>query len=230
MAPAQRKESDRVSVEELAKAISAAMPALDATDQQIAITTYRLLSAGEQVAPENVAGAVGISTGRVEAALRSWPGVYRDEAGAVVGFWGLAVAPLDPEYRLEVDGRTSYAWCALDTLFIPPLLDNTVHVQATDPVNGETVSLTVDRSGARDVTPAGALVSMVVPDGPFGFDVIESFCHKVLFFSSEDSGKAWTDKHEGTTLLTVEEAFEVGSFAPRYVYPDLFGAASRGER
>ena len=230
MAPAQRTESDTVSVEDLAKAISGAMPVLDATDQQIAIATYRLLSAGEPVAPEAIAREVGIPVARIEAALKSWPGVYRDEAGAVVGFWGLAVAPLDPEYRLEIDGKTSYAWCALDTLFIPPLLDKSVHVQATDPVNGETVSLTVDRIGARDLTPTGAYVSMLVPDGPFGFDVIESFCHKVMFFASEDSGKAWTNGHEGTTLLTVEEAFEVGSFAPRYVYPDVFGAASREER
>ena len=200
------------------------MPTLDATEQQIAIATYRLLAAGEPVAAEAIAGAVGVPTARVEAALQSWPGVYRNHGGRVAGFWGLTIQPLDPEYRLLAEGKTLYAWCALDTLFIPPLMGKTVTVQATEPVNGERVSLVVHGKGVREVTPPGVVVSMVVPDGPFGYDVIESFCHKVLFFTSEGSGHRWVAEHDDTTLMTVEEAFEVGSFAPKYVYPDVFGA------
>ena len=219
----ERNDSDKVLVEELARSISAAMPTLDATDQQIAIATYRLLAAGKPVAIEAIAGAVGIPPARVEAALASWPGVYRDDAGRVAGFWGLAISPLDPEYSLQIEGKTSYAWCALDTLFIPPLMGKTVSVRATDPVNGEPVSLVVDGKGVRELTPPGAVVSMVIPDGPFDYDVIDSFCHKVLFFTSEKSGRSWVAEHEGTTLLTVQEAFEVGRFAPEFVYPDVFG-------
>ncbi len=218
-----RKDGEKVSVEELAHSISAAIPTLDATDQQIAIATYRLLAGGKPVATEAIAGAVGVPAARVEAALESWPGVYRDDASRVAGFWGLGIEPLDPEYSLQIDGKTSYAWCALDTLFIPPLVGKTVSVQATDPVNGQRVSLVVDGNGVQEVTPPGAVVSMVIPDGPFGYDVIESFCHKVLFFASEESGRSWVAEHEGTTLLTVQEAFEVGRFAPEFVYPDVFG-------
>lgn len=213
---------EQPGVEELARAISAAMPKLDPTEQRIAIAIYRLLTAGETVRPEAIASQVDVPTARVEAALEAWPGVYRDEAGRVAGFWGLAIAPLDPEYSLQVGGKTSYAWCALDTLFIPPLMGNTVTVRATDPVNGERVSLVVDSQGVRELTPPGAVVSMVTPRGPFGYDVIESFCHKVLFFTSEETGKSWVAEHEGTTLLTVQEAFEVGRFAPEFVYPDVF--------
>ena len=219
----ERTDGGKVSVEELVRSISAAMPTLDVTDQQIALASYRLLASGKPAATEAIAGEVGIPVARVEAALESWPGVYRDDAGSVAGFWGLAIEPLDPEYSLQIDGKISYAWCALDTLFIPPLMGKTVSVQATDPVNGERVSLVVDGNGVREVTPPGAVVSMVIPDGPFGYDVIESFCHKVLFFTSEESGRSWVAQHEGTTLLTVEEAFEVGSFAPKFVYPDVFG-------
>ena len=219
----ERKESGKVSVEELATAISGAMPKLSATEQQIAITTYRLLAAGKPVATEAIAGKVGVPTAQVEAALNSWPGVYRDDTGRIAGFWGLAIAPLDPEYSLQTGGKTSYAWCALDTLFIPPLLGETVAVRASDPVNGEPVSLVVDGNGVRELTPPGAVVSMVYPDGPFDYDVIESFCHKVLFFTSEESGRKWVAEHEGTTLLSVGEAFQVGSLAPKYVYPEVFG-------
>lgn len=227
MATTKERRDNKVLVEKLATAISGAMPKLSATEQQMAIATYRLLAEGKPVATEAVAGAVGVPTAQVEAALNSWPGVYRDDTGRIAGFWGLAVSPLDPEYRLQSEGKTSYAWCALDTLFIPPLLGETVAVRATDPVNGETVSLVVDGSGAHEVTPAGAVVSMVIPDRPFDYDVIDSFCHRVLFFTSEESGRKWVAEHEGTTLLTVGEAFQVGSFAPKFVYPDVFGQPKR---
>jgi alkylmercury lyase len=223
----ETKDGEKVLVEELARSISAAMPTLDATDQQIAITTYRLLTEGTPLATQAIADAVDVPAARVEAALESWPGVYRDDTGHVAGFWGLAIAPLDPEYSLQIDGKSSFAWCALDTLFIPALIGKTVNVQATDPVNGQGVSLVVDGKGVRDVTPPGAVVSMVIPDGPFGYDVIESFCHKVLFFASEESGRSWVAEHDGTTLLTVQEAFEVGRFAPELVYPDVFGQKNK---
>ncbi len=223
----ERKDGEKVLVEELARSIGAAIPTLDVTEQQIALATYRLLAGGKPVATEAIAGAVGVPAARVEAALESWPGVYRDDARRVAGFWGVGIMPLDPEYSLQIDGKTSYAWCALDTLFIPPLIGKTVSVQATDPVNGQRVSLVVDGNGVREVTPPGAMVSMLIPDGPFGYDVIESFCHKVLFFTSEKSGRTWVAEHEGTTLLTVQEAFEVGRFAPEFVYPDVFGKQNR---
>jgi alkylmercury lyase len=198
------------ALDEIAEAIVAATPSLDLKDQRIMLSTRRLIAEGEPVTIDAIAGASKVPAEEVEARLSSWPGVYRDDNGRVVGFWGQAIEKLDPEYRLMTGGKTTYAWCALDTLFIPPLLGGTVRVEAADPVTGDPVSLVVDGDGARDVSPAGAVVSMVVPDGPFGYDVIESFCHRVLFFASRESGETWTAEHEGTILLSVREAFEVG--------------------
>ncbi|HEV2033799.1 MAG TPA: organomercurial lyase [Candidatus Dormibacteraeota bacterium] len=222
MATGQEKGCESATIVEMAKAISSAMPKLDETEQRIAIGTYRLLVDGEPVTSEAIAQATNNTVGRVEEALSSWPGVYRDDEGRVVGFWGLATAALDPEYRFLIDGKTSYAWCALDTLFIPALLGKTVGVEAADPVTGERVSLVVDQNGVHDLKPSGAVVSMVIPDGPFDYDVIASFCHKVLFFASEEAGASWTAKHKGTTLLSVQDAFELGRGFER-VYPDVFG-------
>ncbi len=225
MATTQEKSEREATLSEMAEAIRTAMPHMDATEQRIAIGTYRLLAAGEPVSSEAIASATNNPVGRVEEALNSWPGVYRDDEARVVGFWGLTIARLDPEYRFLIDGKTSYAWCALDTLFIPALLGKTVAVEATDPVTGERVSLVVDSNGVRDLKPSGAVVSMLIPDGPFDYDVIESFCHKVLFFASEEAGASWTAKHKGTTLLSVQEAFELGRGFER-VYPDIFGLRS----
>lgn len=216
-----REGRDDTSLNEIAAAIEAAMPALDTTDQQIAAAVHRLLSRGEPVEPAAIAKEIGsVSVDRVNERLDSWPGVFRDDNSRVVGFWGHAVERLDPEYRLIADGTTTYAWCALDTLFIPGIISKAVRVEATDPISGDPVSLVVDREGAREINPPGALVSMVIPDGPFGYDVIESFCHKVLFFASEATGARWIAEHEGTTLLPVEQAFELGRVLAERIVPD----------
>ncbi len=229
MATGQAKNANgAATLHEIAEAIVAAVPSLDLTDQRIVLSTRRLIAEGKPVAVDAIAGASKVPAAEVEATLSSWPGVYRDDKGRVVGFWGQAIERLDPEYRFVTGGKTTYAWCALDTLFIPPLLGGTVRVEAADPVTGDPVSLVVDGDGAHDVQPAGAVVSMVVPDGPFGYDVIESFCHRVLFFASRESGERWTAEHEGTMLLSVPEAFEVGQGLNAHMAPELL--AEEGPR
>lgn len=212
------------TIDAIAEAIASAMPELDATDRRIALAIHRLMSSGEPVEPAEVALASGTPMAQVNERLDSWPGVYRNNQGRVVGFWGHAASKLNPEYRFLIDGKTTYAWCALDTLFIPALLGKTARVQAADPVTGDPVSLLVDKEGVRDVRPAETVVSMVVPDGPFGYDVIESFCHRVLFFASRASGAEWSAQHNETTLLSIEEAFELGRTITRRIAPDVAGA------
>ena len=220
----ETKGTASVTVAELTEAISAATPVLDTDEQRIVMATYRLLAKGARVTADAIARALDLPVGRVEEALSSWPGVYRDDDGRVVGFWGLALAKLEPEYRLLVDGKTSYAWCALDTLFIPAYLGKAVRVETTCPVTGAAVSLVVDGKGVRELTPSGAVVSVVIPNGPFGYDVIESFCHRVFFFASEEAGRSWAAEHEGTTLQSVQEAFELGQAVFVRSAPDVFGA------
>ncbi len=223
-----KKANGTATLDEIAEAIAAAIPDLSLKDQRIMLSTRHLIAEGEPVTVDAIAGASKVPAEEVEATLSSWPGVFRDDSGRVVGFWGQAIDPLDPVYRFVTGGKTTYAWCALDTLFIPPLLGGTVRVEASDPVTGDPVSLVVDGNGARDVQPASTVVSMVVPDGPFGYDVIESFCHRVLFFASRESGESWTAKHEGTMLLSVSDAFEVGRGLNAHVAPELL--AETGHR
>ena len=211
-------------------AIKAAMPTLDKTDQQIATAVYRLISRGQPVDAAAVAESVGggVTVVYVNERIDSWPGVFRDDSGRVVGFWGHAIAKLDPEYRLVADDSTTYAWCALDTLFIPGILGKTVRVEASDPISGEPVSAVVDRDGVREISPAGALVSMAIPDAPFGYDVIESFCHRVLFFASDQTGAKWIARHTDARLLSVDEAFELGRVLTERVAPGVSSSESRG--
>ena len=74
-----------------------------------------------------------------------------------------------------------------------------------------------------DVEPAGAVISMVVPDAPFGYDVIEAFCSRVFFFASRATGAKWAGENPGTTILSIDEAFNVARIANEQTAPDLFG-------
>jgi len=140
-ATGQTRGQTGAKVAETAEAIRAAMPTLDMTEQQISAAIHRLMADGVPATSEAIARASGTTVDRVDESLSSWPGVYRDDKGQVVGFWGHAIAPLTPSIA-----------------FIP------------------------------------------------------------------SSGRRRVAEHEGTTLLSVEEAFQLGREITMRIAPDLFGA------
>lgn len=75
--------------------------------------------------------------------------------------------------------------------------------------------------GVKEVQPEHAVVSFLLPDGPFGADVVQSFCHFVHFFASRQSAQRWSADHPGTFLLTVDKAFELGRVTNRLRAPDV---------
>ena len=211
--------ADTPSARKLAEAISAAMPALDETEQRLAVTLYRTLAEGRPVGHAELASRAGVTEARVDETLASWPGVYRDDDGRIIGFWGLALREMP--HRFVVEEVELYTWCAWDPLFIGPLLGKPAHVTSQDPLTGEAVSLSITAEGAGEISPPGAVVSFLAPDQPWDQDIIQGFCHFVLFFASPASGTRWTASHPGTFLLSVGEAFEVG----RHTNAEQFGHA-----
>ncbi len=197
--------TDRPSISELTTAMLTAAPSLDADEQRLVVGLYRALALGSPVSPGKLAKQLGVRKTLIEEALDRWPGVYRNEDGDIVGFWGIAVGGMP--HHLEIDGQRSTAWCAIDPFLIAPLLDaDQTEVRSKDPVTGETIALTITNDGVIDVSPSTAMVSMLAPDGAFDHDVVQTFCHYVWFFASPDSGEEWTSHNSGTFLLNIEEA------------------------
>ena len=203
----------------LAQKVADALPKLSASEQGIALGLYRLLAEGEPVSPDRLAQHLDLSKSLVREALNSWPAVYFDDEKNVVGFWGLAVQ--ETPHRLKVNGRQLYAWCAWDSLLIPKVLGKTAEVESSCPISGEIISLTVGPTGVENFSPDGAVVSFLSPTTSFDMNIIASFCHYVLFFSSEASGNKWITNHKDTFLLTLDEAHEIG----RLTNKATFGAA-----
>ena len=219
-----RTERDRLEI--LAEAVAKAEPDFDGPKRNVALATYLRLAEGSPASVTDIAQRAGEGAEFVESVLASWPGVYRNEDGYVVGFWGLTIEELVPTHSLEVRGHQLYTWCAWDTLFLPGLLGAEARVESACPITGETISLVVDPDRVAATSHPNAVLSFLVPERGFDADIIQSFCHFVHFFSSPGDGERWTAEHPGTFLLSLEEAFELG----RRVNELNFPALSKGMR
>ncbi|MGH2962670.1 MAG: organomercurial lyase [Solirubrobacterales bacterium] len=181
---------------------------LDATDQRVQLALFRHLAQGEPVAPSVLAGALGLDDLDMLARLGRWHGVHTDDAGHIVAFQGLSI--VEAPHRLRVGGRTLYAWCAWDTLFLPELIGRPAEIESTCPATGNAIALRVGPEGPAVTSPPGTVLSFVLPGSRFGDDTIASFCNLIRYFSSSQAAEEWTTERPGTFVLSIEQGFEIG--------------------
>src|SRR2546426_4678161 len=220
------------TVDEYWEALAKHLPTFSPEDQRVAVTLYRELAKGQPVDAAQLGRALGVAPAEARGFLNRdsiKAFVYPDEQGRVVGFGGLAAAPM--HHRLEVDGRALWTWCAWDSLFIPEILGKEARVTSPDPENGELVRLVVSPHRVESAEPKDAVVSFLLPDA-HDFDgsaanVMAKFCHFVFFFTSRSSGERWTAKHPGTFLYSPDEAFALAKrLNARNFGPELARRAS----
>lgn len=220
------EQSNAVNLDQVAAAMAAASPDADGPGQRVIAQTYRLLARGEPVSPTEIAEAADVPVEETDEVLRACH-AFRDEQGRVTRFWGLSLDRLKPTHQIEANGTRVYGWCAWDTLFITEFLGTDTLVESTDPLTGEPIRLEVTPQGVKEVQPDGVVVSFLLPDGPFGPDVVRGFCHSLLFFASEDTGRKWMADHPGAFLLSVDDAFELGRITNRLRWPEAVGDGDR---
>ena len=169
-------------IDQVAATILEHSPRLVGDGRCVALATYRLLAAGRPVEVEQISARAGVDGSEVEPLLGSWPGVFRDDAACVVGFWGLSTRELGP-HRLYVDRVELSAWCAWDTLFLPEVLGRPADVRSRSPLGGDPVALRVGPERVEHPSPADLVVSMV--PARESEDFIRTFCHQIHLFGSE---------------------------------------------
>ena len=141
--------------------------------------------------------------------LEGWYGVYYEDGGDVIGFWGLSLPEMN--HRFMINGRTLYTWCAWDSLFIPEIIQKTAYVESTCPITGSKICLTVSPNQLEKIEPTGAVMSLLTPEvAKFRENVILNFCHYVHFIFSAESGHEWISQNKGTFLLSIHDAFILG--------------------
>jgi len=205
----------RPTIDEYWAQLARVLPDFPRDQQDTAVALYRALAHGRPLDTQAIAEALGtppeVAAERIARdPLRAFAYV---EEGHLVGFGGLAVAPMHHEFR--VAGRTLWTWCAWDSLFIPAVLDQAADVSSPDPQTHETVRLRVSPTGIEHVTPSSAVVSFLLPDeGDFAqstANVMGNFCHHVFFFASATSAEHWRAAHPGTFFYTPQDAFALGA-------------------
>jgi alkylmercury lyase len=164
-----------------------------------------LLARGKPASLEEIAATSAKSPEEVRAALDRFPSAEWDEQGRVVGL-GLTLQ-LTP-HRLELEGRTLFAWCALDALLFPILLGRPANIESPCRATGELVHIEVTPTGIEAVKPPSAVVSIVAARDPADFRSIS--CNNSHFFSSPEAASRWLERHPEATILPAEEAFRLG--------------------
>ncbi|SIT49141.1 Alkylmercury lyase [Paraburkholderia piptadeniae] len=188
---------------ELVERLTTAVPTEGFTELFVAL--LRELAKGKPVAPATLAAALQWPPERVAAALEQAVSTEWDEDGNVVGY-GLTLR--ETAHAFEIDGLHLYTWCAFDTLFFPALIGRTARVISRCAATGVPVTLTVAPDAVRDVEPAGAAVSLILPqDTP---DIRAAFCCHVHFFTSDAVARDWASRHPGVDIVDVHAAFSVG--------------------
>src|ERR671915_167235 len=139
--------------------------------------TVDMLARSNPASPEEISAISAKSPEEVRAALDRFPSAEWDEQGRVVGL-GLTLQ-LTP-HRLELEGRTLFAWCALDALLFPILL-------------GRPASIESPCRGAGE---------------PANFRRVS--CNNAHFFSSPEAASCWLEKHPEATILSVGDTFRLG--------------------
>ena len=130
---------------------------------------YQGQPAGEQAWQRGPLGRrfaqlMGLPAARAEEIFRGFAaaGMQCDERGNIVG---AALSIRETPHRVRVSGKDLFAWCSLDTLFIPGLLGETAEVESTCPSSGELIRLTIAPERIEKCDPAEAWLSIFLPGG-----------------------------------------------------------------
>lgn len=173
---------------------------------RIYLPLLRLIAEGKPVAPERLATVSHHSLEEIEALVRS-SDVEVDAEGKIAG-WGLTLRPTPHQFHLGE--KTLYGWCALDTLILPALLGATAQVVSRCPATGKEIRLTETPEAILNLSPASAVISVRPPLEAADPCKAREICLQGHFFASREVAAAFPSLHPHMTLLSVEEAAQLG--------------------
>src|SRR5215469_12891358 len=185
---------------------------------RLTVSLCREIARGGPVSPqqvERIAAALDIEQQTTREVLHKL--CERDGDGLVVGIAGLSQN--QHPHSFSVNGVQLTTWCALDTLYLPVLLQQTAEISSPCPVTGEVIRLTITPQGVRSKHPASASTSIVIPQPrTSGLESVEeiwtTFCSHVHFFASPQAAQEWVaTREQQIVILTTEEAFALGQLA-----------------
>ncbi len=181
---------------------------------RLQVQAIRALAEGQPVSAQRLSADLGLPVEQVEAIIGQLgsAGVEVDSKGRLVG----VVLTLNPTpHRFRVEGNDLYAWCAIDTLFLPAYLEETAQVESTCPVTGEVIHLTITPTGVASYSPGSTVISLIDPRkvscstrGPQS-----AVCSQMHFFHSREAAETWQVDHPGVIICSIDEAYRVAQIS-----------------
>ena len=186
----------------------AIFPDFGADGARLVAPLFARLGQGRPVAPADLAAEAGWPVAAVNEQFRQWWGIRFDEAGRIIGFWGLDLEPT--RHRLRLGERELFAWCAWDTLFLPYLLGEEIEVISPCPASGRDLRLRIGPEGVREPAEVGACLALKLPDPDrVRNGVREAFCCGVDFVT-DTAAEQWCRDHDDRHRLTLDEGYRLG--------------------
>jgi alkylmercury lyase len=200
---------------------------------RLLLWVLRQVALGHPLTPDQVErhiAELGIAPGTAQHSLREL--TERDARGQIVGAMGLSLALNDHPHQLLINGVSCTAWCAMDTFFLPILLQQTVIIESPSPVTQNLIRLRVSPERVEEVSPASAVVSQVILEPRREHlttveAVLSAFCQHIHFFTNHDEAAQWASgrrDRENIAILTVDEGFALERQVMAKVFPDLSAA------
>jgi len=190
------------------------------------------IASGKPVSAEKLATNIGFSLKETQILMRRSrkSGADFDDEGQMIGN-ALTLRPTS--HRLEIGGQTLYAWCALDTLFLPGLIGKTGEVHSTSAATGDPIQLTVAPTGVQQFNPASTVLSVVVPGTSQACEPDQrggangAACSSMNFFTTREEAEEYLGADTDVSILTVAEASELAQRAWVKPYRSALDSASR---
>lgn len=146
-----------------------------------------------------------------------------DDKGNIVGVYGLSQNR--GRHRIFINGKMLYTWCALDSLYMAQLFNQTVRVESVCPQTNDQILLTLSPQKVEKYKPADAIISVVHPatnqcEVTTVDAVNECFCQYSNFFSSIAAAKNWFhEKNVEIKLLSINSGFLLGGLLVDPILP-----------
>jgi alkylmercury lyase len=186
---------------------------LDGSAQRpkLLVHLWRALAAGRPLGDAEIRSAIEATDVAPDDALDFLRKVTeRDSQGRVTGIMGLSLN--DHPHRLTVAGVTLSAWCAVDTLFLPAMLDAAATVESRSPVSGRLIRLEIAPAGIVERAPATVAVSLPLLraeeiDTSSSATIRSAFCNRIHFFWNEEEAARWITGRGEMEVVSAERAW-----------------------
>lgn len=122
-------------------------------------------------------------------------------AGRVVGALGLTLERTP--YRLDLDGRRLYVWCALDAVGIPAALGADAGITAPMGDAAEAIRISIRGGELAGVSRTDVRIAVPSPDAEAR--IVDDVCPEIRFWPAVAA-----PRHPAVAVLTIDEAMRLG--------------------